>query len=122
MIVRPHRANSPIHPDLVPEDADLAREHAVPSVVLGLAAREGDLSFPEFVAFLQSALRVEDAIRRAQWFLLGLGKLGEMGGAREVAEQLVAAYADDSLIQISGRGYAPVGEFSENVIAKLGTP
>jgi Ca2+-transporting ATPase len=27
---------------------------------------------------------------------------------------VVAAYADDTLIQIAGRGYAPVGEFSEN--------
>jgi hypothetical protein len=42
----------------------LAREHAVPSVMLGIAGGEGDLRFPEFVAYLQSELRVEDAIFR----------------------------------------------------------
>ena len=43
---------------------DLAREHAVSSVVVGLAGVEGDLVFPDFVSYLQSALRVEDAIIR----------------------------------------------------------
>jgi len=49
---------------LLDRACDLAREHAVPSVMLGLAGEEGDSSFPEFVLFLQSALRVEDAIFR----------------------------------------------------------
>ncbi len=43
---------------------DLARGHSLPSVMIGLAAVEGDLIFPEFVDFLQSALRVEDGIFR----------------------------------------------------------
>ena len=44
--------------------SDLARSHHVPSVMVGLAASEGDLQFPEFLDFLQSALRVEDGIFR----------------------------------------------------------
>lgn len=32
--------------------------------MVGLTAREGDLAFPDFVVYLQSALRVEDAIFR----------------------------------------------------------
>jgi hypothetical protein len=44
--------------------SDLARSHDVSSVMVGLAAPEGDLQFPEFVDFLQSALRVEDGIFR----------------------------------------------------------
>ena len=49
---------------LLDRACDLAREHAVPSVMLGLKGAESDPSFPEFIEFLQSALRVEDAIFR----------------------------------------------------------
>ena len=41
---------------LLDRACDLAREHAVPSVMLGLAGEVGDSSFPEFVVFLQSCL------------------------------------------------------------------
>jgi len=49
---------------LLDRACDLAEEHAVTSVVLGLAAGEGDLAFPDFVVYLGSALRIEDAIFR----------------------------------------------------------
>jgi hypothetical protein len=42
----------------------LAAEQSVRSVVVGLAAGEGDLLFPELVDFVESALRVEDSIFR----------------------------------------------------------
>jgi sulfite reductase beta subunit-like hemoprotein len=42
----------------------LAREHRVPSVFVGIAGREGDLVAPEFIAFVESALRMEDAVFR----------------------------------------------------------
>lgn len=44
--------------------SDLATSHAVCSVVVGVAANEGDLLFPDYVAYLESALRVEDQIFR----------------------------------------------------------
>jgi len=44
--------------------SDLAQSHAVCSVVVGIAAPEGDLLFPDYVAYLESALRVEDQIFR----------------------------------------------------------
>jgi GGDEF domain-containing protein len=44
--------------------ADLAHTHHVGSVIIGISAQSGDLMFPEFVEFLRSALRVEDAIFR----------------------------------------------------------
>ena len=44
--------------------ADMAENHLVGSVVLGLVAEEGDPAFPEFTDFLQAALRVEDGIFR----------------------------------------------------------
>jgi hypothetical protein len=40
----------------------LMREHKVGSVFIGIAGPEGDLLVPEFIAFLESALRVEDGI------------------------------------------------------------
>jgi GGDEF domain-containing protein len=42
----------------------LAAEHAVASVVVGFATREGNLLFPDFLSFLESELRVEDQIFR----------------------------------------------------------
>ena len=44
--------------------SDLAEAHAVCSVVVGVAAKEGDLLFPDYLAYLESALRVEDQIFR----------------------------------------------------------
>ena len=81
---------------LLDRACDLAREHAVPSVMLGMAAREGDLSFPDFVAFLQSALRVEDAIFRMtrERAVVHLADL-DPRSAREVFDRLVADFGDE---------------------------
>jgi hypothetical protein len=49
---------------LIARAADLAENHFVGSVMLGLVAEDGDPSFPEFADFLQAALRVEDGIFR----------------------------------------------------------
>lgn len=49
---------------LIKRAAELATEHAVPSVLVGLKAQEGDLCFPEFIEYLQATLRVEDGIFR----------------------------------------------------------
>ena len=43
---------------------DLAESHEVGSVVVGLAAEQGDGRFPEYMDFLKGSLRVEDAIFR----------------------------------------------------------
>jgi len=44
--------------------ASLARAHGLPSVVVGMAGREGDLLFPEVIDFFASALRMDDTILR----------------------------------------------------------
>jgi len=44
--------------------SDLARAHQVTSVFVGIAGSEGDLLAPEFIDFVESALRMEDAIFR----------------------------------------------------------
>jgi len=43
---------------------DLAAEHRLHSVVVGLSGVHGDRLFPEFVDYVGSALRVDDAIFR----------------------------------------------------------
>jgi hypothetical protein len=50
--------------EMLARAAGLATAHRLPSVVVGMAGREGDLLFPEIVAFFASALRMDDTILR----------------------------------------------------------
>ena len=50
--------------DLLARTGALACEHAIPSVVVGLAGREADMLVPELLRYIESALRMEDAIFR----------------------------------------------------------
>jgi len=50
--------------DLLGKASELARAHALRSVVVGLAGFEGDLEFPEVVDYVESALRMDDALFR----------------------------------------------------------
>jgi hypothetical protein len=50
--------------ELLGRAARLASSHDVGSVVVGVAGRDGDVLFPEVVDFIESALRVDDAIFR----------------------------------------------------------
>jgi hypothetical protein len=50
--------------ELLGRAENLAAQHALSSVVVGLAGLEGDLIFPEIVDYVESALRVDDAIFR----------------------------------------------------------
>jgi len=72
--------------------ADLAANHSVCSVVVGVAAEEGDLFFPDYVDYLVSALRVEDQIFRMtrERALLYLSDVD----ATCAAEVLVRIYAE----------------------------
>ncbi len=50
--------------ELLSRTQHTADEHGVTCVVVGMAGAEGDLLFPELVAFVESTLRIEDAIFR----------------------------------------------------------
>ena len=50
--------------ELLERASGMASGHSVSSVVVGIAGLEGDLLFPEVVYFIESALRVDDAIFR----------------------------------------------------------
>ncbi len=43
---------------------DLAQNHSVTSVFVGIAGDEADLLAPEFIDYVESALRVEDSVFR----------------------------------------------------------
>jgi hypothetical protein len=50
--------------ELLERCCDLANQHTLPSVVVGIAGAEGELLFPELIDYIESALRVEDAVFR----------------------------------------------------------
>lgn len=50
--------------ELIARTQERGVRHELTSVVAGFAAPEGDLLFPDFVAYVESELRVEDAIFR----------------------------------------------------------
>ncbi len=71
----------------------LAAEHRISSVVVGLAAPEGDLQFPDVVRFVESELRVEDAVfrmtrERAVLFLADV----DVEAARRILERLLLGF------------------------------
>lgn len=80
---------------LLERSQKLAHEHGLPSVVVGLAGREGDLLLPELLRFIESALRVEDAIfhltrERAVLFLADVDE----GQAAGIVDRFVAGFRE----------------------------
>jgi hypothetical protein len=76
--------------------SELAEAHAVCSVVVGVAADEGDLLFPDYLAYLESALRVEDQIfrmtrERAVLYLADV----DATGAAEVLVRIFGQFCDE---------------------------
>ncbi|CAG0953135.1 hypothetical protein MYXO_00321 [Myxococcaceae bacterium] len=95
--------------ELLARTCELAERHTVQSVVVGLAAREGDLLAPEIIDFIESALRVEDAIfrmtrERAVLFLTDVG--------RDQAERILTRILGDFSERFpTARGSAPEVRF-----------
>jgi hypothetical protein len=81
---------------LLARATELAQVHNVSSVVVGLAAPEGDPLFPDFIAFLQSALRVEDRIFRMtrERAVLHLADV-ELVNGQMVLERLVEGFREE---------------------------
>lgn len=72
----------------------LAHEHGLPSVIVGVAGDEGDRLAPELLAFVESALRVEDAVfrltrERAVLFLADVDR----ARAGEIMDRIVGDFA-----------------------------
>ena len=76
--------------------SELAETLAVSSVVVGVAAEEGDRLFPDYLAYLESALRVEDQIfrmtrERAVLYLADV----DAAGAAEVLVRIFAEFCEE---------------------------
>jgi hypothetical protein len=79
---------------LLDKVVNLADDHSLTSVVVGMASSEGDLIFPEVVDFIASALRVDDAIfrmtrERAVLFLAD----ADCERAQEIVERVMEAFS-----------------------------
>ncbi len=82
--------------ELIARTQERGAQHDVPSVVVGFAAAEGDRLFPDFVAYVESELRVEDAIfrltrERALLFLTDVSR----EQADEIVTRLEAGFRRD---------------------------
>ncbi len=75
--------------------ASLATAHQLPSVVVGMAGREGDLLFPEIVAFFASALRMDDTILRLtrERVVMMLTDV-DRGAAERIVRRLLAEFRE----------------------------
>jgi hypothetical protein len=75
--------------------ASFASAHRLPSVVVGVAGREGDLLFPEVVDFIASALRVDDTILRLtrERVVLMLTDV-DRAGAEKIVRRLLAEFRE----------------------------
>jgi hypothetical protein len=81
--------------EMLDRAATLAGDHALGSTVVGLAAPEGDLLFPELVDFVESALRVDDSIFRMtrERAVLLLADV-DRDGANEIVERLCGGFRE----------------------------
>jgi hypothetical protein len=81
--------------DMLGKAAGMASDHALSSVVVGLSGREGDLLFPEIVDFVESALRMDDAIFRMtrERAVLMLADVDE-DRAAEILERLLSGFRE----------------------------
>jgi hypothetical protein len=81
--------------ELLGRAASLACEHSLSSVVVGMAGSEGDLLFPEMVDYVESALRVDDAIFRMtrERAVLVLADVDRVR-AEEIVERLLSGFRE----------------------------
>jgi len=80
---------------LLDKVVNLADDHRLTSVVVGMSGPDGDLVFPEVVDFVGSALRIDDAIfrmtrDRAVLFLAA----ADRARAQEIVERVMEAFAE----------------------------
>ena len=82
--------------ELLGKASDLARDHEVSCVLVGLAAPEGDLLFPEVVNLVASSLRVEDAIFRLtrERVLVFLADVNDQQ-ARDIVERILTTFRNE---------------------------
>ena len=87
--------------DVLGRATALASDHSLQSVMVGLAAPEAGLVFPQLIDFIESALRVEDVVfrmtrDRAVVFLADV----DLARAKQILDRLLADFcAQVALVQ-----------------------
>jgi hypothetical protein len=83
--------------DLIDRVATLSTQHALTSVIVGMTGDQSDLDFPEIVDFVESELRVEDAIFRMtrERIVLFVADVDERA-AREIMERILIGFQERS--------------------------
>ena len=81
--------------DLIGRVADLANQHELTSVIVGMTGDPSDLEFPEIVDFVESELRVEDGIFRMtrERIVLFVADVDE-SAAREIMERILIGFQE----------------------------
>ncbi len=102
--------------------SSLAREHGLSSVMVGMAGSEGDPEFPDLVDFVESELRMEDAVFRltSDRVVLFVADV-ERVAAEEIMQRILLGYceraarADDPRVELH---YFEVARGSEPLTVK----
>ena len=81
--------------ELLHKAASLSEQHEMTCVMVGIAANEGDLLFPEIVNYIESELRVDDAVfrmtrERVVLFLADVNR----AGAEEIMRRNLAGFRE----------------------------
>jgi len=81
--------------ELLSRARDLASEHALSSVLVGIGGFEGDRLFPEVVNYVESALRVDDSVfrmtrERAVLLLTDV----DLDGAKRILERILETFGE----------------------------
>ncbi len=81
--------------ELLHKAVALAEHHDMTCIMVGMAANDGDLLFPEIVNFIESALRVDDGIfrmtrERAVLFLTDVDR----AGAEEIVRRNLVGFRE----------------------------
>jgi GGDEF domain-containing protein len=105
---------------------NLADDHSLTSVVVGMSGPDGDLIFPEVVDFVGSELRIDDAIfrmtrSRAVLFLAD----ADRERAEDIMVRVIAAFAEQFAIAESpsvGISYFEVAPGNQSVTLKTILP
>jgi hypothetical protein len=83
--------------EILTRAANLACEHSLTSVMVGMAGSEGDLQFPEIVDYVESELRMEDAIfRMTRERVVLLVADVDRTGAEEIMQRVMLGYCERS--------------------------
>ena len=94
-LLKTHNDDPLLMRELLHKAASLSEQHDMSCIMVGMAANEGDLLFPEIVNYIESELRVDDAVfrmtrERVVFFLADVNR----AGAEEIMRRNLAGFRE----------------------------